>query len=289
MAGKYSLVYKRRVTSVSAKLVYGFSMACLATMLVACGGSTPDRDPSPTPALSIAPSPTSTPAPLAACEADPAGCVCAVESCLPIPTQLLAGQASCPSSLLPSSCADVMTDSFARQGCGETCKGLTVPGLEALCEMPECDGFLDLSSIVGVSDLCQCYCEPQCAGRTCGDDGCGGVCGGCAGDESCVFGECAPVAGECRDSDFTCYCAMVECESEVSTGERLRICSELRFGYPDCEEAFMRSYADKGCPDPGAEPFLGRDTLCDAPVCADFVADWQDRTGVDLCAGLTAQ
>ncbi len=51
----------------------------------------------------------------------------------------------------------------------------------------------------------------------------------------------------------------------------------------------MRSYAEQGCPDPRAEPFLGRDTLCDATVCTDFLADWQNRHGVDLCAGLTAE
>ena len=179
-----------------------------------------------------------------------------------------------------------MVDAFAREGCGETCQGLAVPGLETLCEMPECDRFLDLSTLVGVADLCQCYCEPQCDGLTCGDDGCGGVCGGCEGDESCVFGDCAPVAGACRDSEFTCYCAMRECESEVALGDRLRICSELRFTYPDCEEVFMRAYAEQGCPAPGVEPFLGRDTLCSTAVCTDFLSDWQGRTGVNLCAGL---
>ena len=48
----------------------------------------------------------------------------------------------------------------------------------------------------------------------------------------------------------------------------------------------MRSYAEQGCPDPGGEPFLGRDTLCGTTVCADFLTDWEDRTGVNLCAGL---
>ncbi len=34
-------------------------------------------------------------------------------------------------------------------------------------------------------------CTPQCFGKTCGDDGCGGSCGSCAGNQSCnVFGQC---------------------------------------------------------------------------------------------------
>ncbi|MBK7862729.1 MAG: hypothetical protein IPJ65_29790 [Archangiaceae bacterium] len=36
-------------------------------------------------------------------------------------------------------------------------------------------------------------CAPVCSGRTCGDDGCGGSCGTCAGGSSCVpQGTCAP-------------------------------------------------------------------------------------------------
>jgi len=30
-----------------------------------------------------------------------------------------------------------------------------------------------------------CNCTPQCSGKTCGDDGCGGACGNCAGGSTC--------------------------------------------------------------------------------------------------------
>lgn len=33
-------------------------------------------------------------------------------------------------------------------------------------------------------------CEPSCEGVVCGDDGCGGTCGSCAGEESCISGAC---------------------------------------------------------------------------------------------------
>ena len=45
----------------------------------------------------------------------------------------------------------------------------------------------------------QCYiCEPDCAGKECGDDGCGGLCGECpegffCADWRCEEGECDPV------------------------------------------------------------------------------------------------
>lgn len=50
-------------------------------------------------------------------------------------------------------------------------------------------------------------CTPQCAGKTCGDNGCGGICGECADDEECKDGACvmlnAPAAIACTDSDNT--------------------------------------------------------------------------------------
>ena len=33
-------------------------------------------------------------------------------------------------------------------------------------------------------------CEPDCAGKVCGDDGCGGTCGSCTGEQTCEQGQC---------------------------------------------------------------------------------------------------
>lgn len=35
-----------------------------------------------------------------------------------------------------------------------------------------------------------CPCVPDCSGRACGDDGCGGSCGACGGQDACVTGSC---------------------------------------------------------------------------------------------------
>jgi hypothetical protein len=41
-------------------------------------------------------------------------------------------------------------------------------------------------------------CTPICAGKICGDDGCGGSCGDCAGGQSCEGGTCVcPPARAC--------------------------------------------------------------------------------------------
>jgi V8-like Glu-specific endopeptidase len=36
-------------------------------------------------------------------------------------------------------------------------------------------------------------CTPQCAGKVCGSDGCGGVCGACEADRACSAGQCVAV------------------------------------------------------------------------------------------------
>ncbi|MEC8023759.1 MAG: agmatine deiminase family protein [Myxococcota bacterium] len=41
-------------------------------------------------------------------------------------------------------------------------------------------------------------CIPACAGKTCGDDGCGGSCGNCAKGDSCVSGQC--ISDDCVPS-----------------------------------------------------------------------------------------
>jgi hypothetical protein len=56
------------------------------------------------------------------------------------------------------------------------------------------DTAVPLDTIAEVSSDTPCL--PDCEGRECGDDGCGGVCGTCTGDKSCTDdGICAPECG----------------------------------------------------------------------------------------------
>jgi hypothetical protein len=40
------------------------------------------------------------------------------------------------------------------------------------------------------------HCGPNCAGKSCGDDGCGGACGICTGGQTCQGGACACPSGQ---------------------------------------------------------------------------------------------
>lgn len=49
-----------------------------------------------------------------------------------------------------------------------------------------------LSDEACIDEVCVATCAPLCAaGTVCGDDGCGGSCGACPGDEVCTEGQCA--------------------------------------------------------------------------------------------------
>jgi agmatine/peptidylarginine deiminase len=78
---------------------------------------------------------------------------------------------------------------------------------------------------------CSGGCEPNCAGKDCGNDGCGGSCGSCAGSETCQGGQCVPQAGGCDgltyqgccDGSFLKYCdknevVSVNCSNDQKCG-----------------------------------------------------------------------
>ncbi|MBI4703987.1 MAG: hypothetical protein HY744_23000, partial [Deltaproteobacteria bacterium] len=58
-------------------------------------------------------------------------------------------------------------------GCGGKCDG-SCPGGDA-CQ----------------NGACGAQCQPNCAGKQCGNDGCGGKCGACAWPQKCSGGKCA--------------------------------------------------------------------------------------------------
>ncbi len=219
-------------------------------------------------------------APEPSCDDEPDGCSCAVETCIPILSLLGTPGELCFGELIPPVCSDVVTEAFVTNGCGEPCKGYQIPGLEKLCGMPECDTFVKLAP----DDLCQCFCEPDCDGKSCGGDGCGGSCGECADGETCGFGECLDVAGECTGSDYSCFCGMDECKATLPSGSPYTLCAKLS-AHPACQQAVMLDYAEKGCGSACTEMSLvGQSAMCSHPDCEAFRLETLAEKGLDVCA-----
>lgn len=66
-------------------------------------------------------------------------------------------------------------------------------------------------------------CTPQCGGRVCGNDGCGGLCGTCAGNASCNGGTC--VVGACQPHCGSRICGSDGCSGTCGSCGAPTVCS----------------------------------------------------------------
>ena len=155
------------------------------------------------------------------------------------------GTAEC----VPLSCDDAKAECGATgDGCGGTLEcGECPPGLTCGVGGPNlcgcamgtcgpgacgamqdgCGGTIDCGGcppgLVCKDNLCKC--QPSCSGKQCGDDGCGGSCGGCADGAACNGGQCvAALCGGHCGSDQPASCGQ-KCEC---------YCDDLCFQYGDC-------------------------------------------------------
>jgi len=122
------------------------------------------------------------------------------------------------------------------------------------CCSPDCDGKQcgadGCGGVCGTcapgtlceDDLCQA-CEAQCDGKTCGDDLCGGSCGECDPYDECVEGACIACVPDCQGKvcgHDGCGGSCGECaEGKVCTSEQE--CLECE---PQCEGLIC---GDNGC------------------------------------------
>jgi hypothetical protein len=85
----------------------------------------------------------------------------------------------------PRNCGDC----GVRCGECEVCSGgVCSPGGDLCCGV-RCSG-----RSVCQGGVCVSTCTPRCGGNKCGDDGCGGSCGTCGTDQTCLDGRCEAVA-----------------------------------------------------------------------------------------------
>ena len=81
------------------------------------------------------------------------------------------------------------------------------------CDGKECgpDGCGGQCGQCSGQDACvdgACVCQPECDGKACGGDGCGGNCGTCPAGESCDGGQCVVTCGDgqCGTGEDQCNC-----------------------------------------------------------------------------------
>ncbi|HOX46485.1 MAG TPA: hypothetical protein PK668_22970 [Myxococcota bacterium] len=141
-------------------------------------------------------------------------------------------------------------------------------------------------------------CVPDCEGMECGDDGCGGSCGGCGPTEECVSPgrcQCAPVCGrqECG-LDSVCGVSCGDCSnfySEpmccVDVGGDFKVCLKIDPGYAcgnqdkTCGQSCVGQLDSACAPDHAC--LSGADVYCSHPCvtnadCNDCQAEDPDTT-----------
>ena len=107
------------------------------------------------------------------CGECPEGQGCASGACIQVP-------ADCCSAAETPGCA-------TSEDCQEC-----VCGADDFCCTGQWDDLCAQAATTGCAEACECQaCVPDCAGKLCGADGCGGSCGECAEGLSCVAGVCA--------------------------------------------------------------------------------------------------
>jgi hypothetical protein len=135
-------------------------------------------------------------------------------------------------------------------------------------------------------------CTPQCAGKACGDNGCGGTCGTCPSGQTCESGQCKAQGG-CGSvtEDGLCegkvlkYCSAGTLKT-VDCGASGKVCDCDLWGYCDCETGTCTPQcAGKTCGDDGCGGSCGACTPvqeCKSGKCQDL-AGCGDITWEGIC------
>ncbi len=124
-----------------------------------------------------------------------------------------------------------------------------------------------------------CQCEPDCTGKTCGDDGCGESCGSCPEQQTCSDGACACITGHlcadgvchrcCADSDCT---GNDVCNLESHICQCTADCTGKVCGDNGCGESCGTCPEGQACTT-GGTCACASGALCSDGVCHDCCAD----------------
>lgn len=119
-----------------------------------------------------------------------------------------------------------------------------------------------------------CSCQPDCAGKECGDDGCDGTCGTCSELQECDAGSCevdCDVMCEDRDCGIWGGCKCGSCASD-------EVCVDLGKGvswcYMDCDQV---------CPELSCAKIEGALWSCNCPCPEGYICSGADKVCKPYC------
>ena len=116
-------------------------------------------------------------------------------------------------------------------------------------------------------------CVSNCAGKVCGDDGCGGSCGvACAGGKSCQGGTCACLSGQ-TDCGGVCVTTSTDPRNCGACGKRCQLNATCNAGVCACVQSGCPVSVASCCPLGAGMPCqcadqLGSDTFINGGTCA---------------------
>jgi len=127
---------------------------------------------------------------------------CSDNGCGTCPSGMLCQNGECvaePNSCVPNCSSGQVTKCRGDDGCGgvcpDNCSGNTICSINGTC-IPYCPPGKCSDDCPPCNNDHKCIdgncCLPNCTGKNCGSDGCGGTCGNCQSCESCVNGQCKP-------------------------------------------------------------------------------------------------
>jgi len=144
------------------------------------------------------------------------------------------------------------------------------------------DATADTLPDTPVSDAGSDACTPQCDGKACGDDGCGGMCGQCEDHHECQTGACVyqPWCGDAAcDQNLLEDCATCPLDCPCGCGET---CVGGLCMFTACEGMECGDDGCGGqcgvCKSPQEECVLGECISCDAVCAALFCGDSLSET-----------
>jgi hypothetical protein len=132
----------------------------------------------------------------------------------------------------------------------------------------------------------QCQCIPDCVGKKCGADGCGGSCGSCSFGSSCVDGSCEKgcscVEKDCGDDGCGGSCGT--CTNACTGHLDPAVCADGSCVQPCCPDCGGRSCGEDGCG--GSCGSCAAGWVCSNGACTRCSPSCDEREcGADGCGG----